>query len=263
MTHSEEDLEVATNMIIAPVVKLNLAGKAYSTAVYSTVLPGSATCGGSSGMVTSCDYLWTKGQDNGETFIKPLSWIIWRMGKGASVENIQSLVNELGPFHDAYAINVVRDSGLGVEAFKVTCVADQLGIEILGSKNGDFLSQVNIIDPDSKLSRLGLSSERMRAGYYEGFLGRLRRISDAVNFCKSQGFLEWEKFNDSQTVHEVIQCFMSMGFDVADDWGHANNFAGLHVSGFVRSRRHGESTIMYNLGPSVLGDTSNQKLLTL
>ena len=268
MSHTEEDASVLSRVTKTPLVTIHMRGEHLSTVTYNDLLPGSATFGASSGFAVSCDYLRLNDTDTDKgSFINAFSWMVWRLGKNASIADIKKLAEWMMPFIDGYAINIVKRSDSGkVDAWKITCAQRNMFIEELGGKPGSFLVQSNVIDPSYRKCAPGLYALRQREGdmpegYPEAFEKRLKEATFLAKYFGRALDLKDISERYADEIHYFLQNIMSLGAATPKDWGIANSFVGVTASAVVgKTYEEGmTSSIVVNLGPAIKGDETLQK----
>lgn len=213
LLHSEEEFRDATHidlhMTSPHTMEFRDGGRELKTLVYNDLLPGAGLYGWKNGMLVAVDSLFLR-EDGIDKVQSPLlanivSWLIWRMEPSeAEPKNIVELVETLGELIDGYAINVVRKVQGVVEGYKLTFARSEQNLEYLGQKNGDYLRQVNIIDPHYSPMRWALPARNIWRGGYKYFVNRLKVMDQDAKVYKQVGEIKL-KSEEVEVAHSQIQ----------------------------------------------------------
>ena len=151
------------------------------TLVYNDLIPGAGLYGWKKDMIVGVDSLFLR-EDGIEKVETPLlanvvSWIVWRMKPSeADPEAIVRMADELGELVDGYVLNIVRKVGDLVEGYKLTLARSEHYVEYLGDKPGNYLRQVNIVDPIYPPLHSALPPKKIWRGGWKYFTNRLKTI---------------------------------------------------------------------------------------
>jgi hypothetical protein len=75
-------------------------------------------------------------------------------------------------------LNIVRKVGDKVEAYKLTLARSEHRVEYLGEEPGNYLRQVNIIDPDYPAMQWMLPPKNIWRGGWKYFIHRLKTMDE-------------------------------------------------------------------------------------
>ena len=210
LLHSEEDYDdMSLHMTGEKVVSFDDKGQVSKCIVYNDLMPGAGLYGWKENLLVAVDTLFLR-EDEIENVSNPLlanvvAWIVWRMkAELAEPNTILKLVQDLGELIDGYAINVVRKVQQKTEGYKLTLARTESKIEYLGESAGDYLRQVNIVDPEYPKMKWVSPPRRMWRGGYKHFLARLKRIDSDV----AKYIFVAQMYSGSDTVvadHNLIQ----------------------------------------------------------
>lgn len=186
LMHTEEDFnDMSSHMTGEKVVSFDVGGELSRCIVYNDLLPGAGLYGWKRDLIVAVDTLFLR-EDGIEYVTNPvlanvIAWMIWRMSpEDASPENILTLNKDLGELIDGYAINIVRKVGGQVEGYKLTLARSESHLEHLGAKVGDYLRQVNIVDPSYSPMEWASKPRQIWRGGYKHFLERLQIMDGHV-----------------------------------------------------------------------------------
>lgn len=213
LLHSEEEFRDATHielhMTTPHTMEFHDQGVVSKTLVYNDLMPGAGLYGWKRDMLVAVDSIFLS-EDGIENVESPLlanvvAWLIWRMKPG-EVEPIKivKLVESLGELIDGYTINVVRKVGNKVEGYKLTFARDEHHPEYLGDKSGDYLRQVNIIDPKYPKMKWALPPKNIWRGGWKFFVTRLKTMDLHAKNYNAVARMSLDPKNLEQ-VHRLIQ----------------------------------------------------------
>ena len=213
MLHTEEDFDgIATRMTEPVIIEFTFGKKIKRTLVYNDLLPGAGLFGWETNKIVAVDSLFLS--EDGLTKInKPMlanivAWLIWRMDPPEAEENkIMKMIVKLGLSIDGYAINVIRKVRSSYEGYKLTFTRDEGHVEWMGTEQGSYLRQVNIIDPkyhteEVPIARYRTEPRRMYKGGWKTFIARLWALDRLINKYK---WISRERVEDPLTTHIAIQ----------------------------------------------------------
>ena len=182
--HTEEDFDdMSLHMTGEKVVSISESSGKSCCLTYNDLMPGAGLYGWKKDLIVAVDTLFLR-EDRIVDVSTPMlanvvAWMIWRMkASEASPKHILAIVNELGELVDGYAINIGRRVGGVVEGYKLTLARDEQRVEYIGERAGDYLRQVNIIDPLYPKMRSALPPRNIWRGGYKYFLGRLATMDE-------------------------------------------------------------------------------------
>ena len=185
LLHSEEEFRDNPNMELhmtkPHTMEFRVGGETLKTLVYNDLLPGAGLYGWKDDMMVAVDSLFLR-EDGIESVESPLlanvvSWLVWRMHPSeAEASRIAGLAGSLGELVDGYVLNVVRRIEGKVEGYKLTLARSEHRVEYLGGKPGDYLRQVNIVDPRYPKMNWALPPKNIWRGGYKYFTRRLQTM---------------------------------------------------------------------------------------
>lgn len=210
LLHTEEDFEdIKAHMSGEHTLSFNDGGETSRCLVYNDLFPGAGLYGWKDNLITAVDSLFLK-EDDIEKVENPLlvnvvSWLIWRMQpEEADPEKIFSLINELGLLIDGYAINVVRKIGDKIEGYKLTLARSEMKVEYLAAENGNYLRQVNVVDPQYPPMKWATPPKNLWRGGWKYFRGRLKTLDEHAMKYQMFGNVSLNTENIEQA-HKKIQ----------------------------------------------------------
>lgn len=213
LLHSEEEFRDATHielhMTTPHTMEFHDQGVVSKTLVYNDLMPGAGLYGWKRDLVVAVDTLFLRedGIENVESpiLVNVVSWLIWRMEPiGADPKKIVELVTSLGELIDGYAINVVRKVGNKIQGYKLTFARDEHYLEYLDDNPGDYLRQVNIIDPKYPKMKWALPPKNIWRGGWKFFVTRLKTMDLHAKNCNLIARMSLDSKNLEQ-VHRLIQ----------------------------------------------------------
>lgn len=228
LLHTEEEFRDSTHielhMTKPHTICFNDRGTKLSSLVYNNLFPGAGLYGWKKEMIVAVDSIFLR-EDGIARIETPLlanvvAWIVWRMApKQADPGKIVKLVKKLGTLADGYAINVVRKVGAQVEGYKLILAREEAKILYLGDDVGDYLKQVNIIDPAEMRIKWALPPRNIWRGGWKYFTGRIKALNYLAakyKFLCSMSLLRRE----IRPVHQKIQQMIYR--DLAEFFVHAD-----------------------------------------
>jgi hypothetical protein len=184
-------------------------GKRSNSLVYNNLFPGAGLYGWKQDMVVAVDSIFLR-EDGMASVQSPLlanvvAWLVWRMeSEQADPERIVEMVQRLGILVDGYVINVVRKVHDQIEGYKLILAREEAKIVRLGDKNGDYLKQVNIVDPAELATKWALPPRNIWKGGWKYFTSRIKTLDAHARSYGSwcEGSLESDQV---ARVHHTIQ----------------------------------------------------------
>jgi len=237
LLHTEEEFRDTNHMelhMTSPhTISFSDKGEIFKTLVYNNLFPGAGLYGWKRDMIVAVDSIFLK-EDGIEIVDKPVlanvvAWMIWRMCPNeAQPESIIKIVNKMGTLIDGYVINVVRSVGGTIQGYKLILTRDESKIVRLGEKQGDYLKQVNIVDPDEVEMKWALPPRNIWKGGWKYFTNRIKTLKSHAKEYQYLSHKTMDKDNLNQ-VHQVIQ--KTIFGDLAESYVHAD--LGAVCVGFV------------------------------
>ena len=213
LLHSEEEFidanHIELHMTSPHTIAFKIGGTVSNTLVYNDLLPGAGLYGWKKDLIVAVDSLFLKEEQIGKVksplLANIVSWLIWRMKPSeADSNNIVKLIDSLGELVDGYVINVVRKVAEKIEGYKITFARDEHHLEYLGDKAGDYLRQVNIIDPQYPKMKWTLPPKNIWRGGWKFFLARLKTMDRHAKEYAGFANLSLDK-SKIMFVHQTIQ----------------------------------------------------------
>lgn len=212
IAHTEEDFNNISERMTPPqIVSIEYAGIVRSTMVYNDLLPGASLFGWQANQVVAVDSLFLR-EDGIDKIEKPMlaniiAWMLWWRSGGYEQEEIRKLIKNLGVVVDGYAVNVARITNGEIEAYKLTFTRDEIFSEELKDEPGNYLKQVNIIDPyyqihDYPIAKWQLPPRNIYRGGWKTMTNRLKVIGQVMKIYRP---LLNRKIGGDQATHELIQ----------------------------------------------------------
>ncbi|MBP9670700.1 hypothetical protein KBD75_04860 [Candidatus Woesebacteria bacterium] len=187
LLHSEEEFRdtnhIELHMTSPHTISFNENGETFKSLVYNNLFPGAGLYGWQRDMIVAVDSIFLK-ENEIEKVQNPLlanviAWMVWRMKPSeADPEKIITLVNRLGTLIDGYVLNIVRKVDKVIEGYKLVLARDEAKVVNLGQENGDFLKQVNIIDPSEMTMHWALPPRNIWRGGNKYFINRIKILKD-------------------------------------------------------------------------------------
>lgn len=237
LLHTEEEFRDANHMelhMTSPnTISFRDGGETLTTLVYNNLLPGSGLYGWRRDKIVAVDSIFLK-EDGIDSVRNPLlanivAWMVWKMKpEEADPERIVGLVKSMGELVDGYVINVVRKFGSRIEGYKLILARAEHRIEYLGEENGNYLRQVNIIDPSEAVMKWALPPRNIWRGGWKYFRDRVKTLR---KHAKQYGEVcnRSLDFDNLETVHRLIQT--KVYGELAEYYVHAD--LGAVCIGFV------------------------------
>lgn len=213
LLHTEEEFRDSNHMelhMTSPhTISFSDNGEMSKTLVYNNLFPGAGLYGWKSGMLVAVDSIFLKENDI-ENVEKPvlanvIAWMIWRMKPElADPDEIVTRLSKMGTLIDGYVINVVRSVGESIQGYKLILARDESKIVRLGEKQGDYLKQVNIIDPDEVEMKWALPPRNIWKGGWKYFRDRLAKLGN--NVARYGDYTKFDMNNNIvETIHYTVQ----------------------------------------------------------
>lgn len=210
LLHTEEDFDdMASHMTGEKVVSFKEGSKVSRCLIYNDLMPGAGLYGWKKDLIVAVDTLFLResGIENVENplLANVIAWMVWRMSpEEASPGNVLDIAQKMGELIDGYAINVIRKVQGVSEGYKITLARTENRVEYLGKNDGDYLRQVNIVDPKYPPMQWASRSRQIWRGGYKHFLYRLATIDEHVKSYVSMTSLQLSPTQIEQ-VHTQIQ----------------------------------------------------------
>lgn len=208
LLHTEEDYyDVQARMKGVHTIEFNDDGRRLFCLIYNDLMPGAGLYGWQREMIVAVDSLFLR--EDGITEVERpmlaniIAWLMWSGDARESVESLVARLSALGTVVDGYAVNVAVRAGQRCEGYKLTFARDDWEIEKLGSKPGDNLRQVNIVEPQYARTKKRVAVWRHAPWKmyldYRGFLQRLKLMKEHIHAARAT----WERTLDGVTITQV------------------------------------------------------------